>query len=325
MRICKEHDLHDDLWHVASLAHGRDKATAAAYYEEMGDFKRAVELYHRAGQLHKAVEMAFASQQPETLQVIASELDASSDGELVARCAEFFLGIDQPHKAVHLLASAQQYERALAIAAERAVPLTETLADLLTPGKDAVADDAARMRMLVALGELLHAQGDYHTATKKFTQGGDKVRAMKSLLKSGDTDKIVFFAGMSRQRDVYVMAANYLQSFDWQADGKVLKHIVTFYTKAQAWDLLANFYASCGQVEIDEFRDYEKALNAFQEAARCLAKVTTGVQQQRAADGLQVTVLEVRKVVEVQQALERGENSNVAAVCRSILCEYFRA
>ncbi len=34
---------------------------------------------------------------------------------------------------------------------------------------------------------------------------------MKALLRSGDTEKIVFFAGVSRQKDIYMMAANYLQ------------------------------------------------------------------------------------------------------------------
>jgi hypothetical protein len=34
---------------------------------------------------------------------------------------------------------------------------------------------------------------------------------MKSLLRSGDTEKIIFFAGVSRQRDIYILAANYLQ------------------------------------------------------------------------------------------------------------------
>ena len=34
---------------------------------------------------------------------------------------------------------------------------------------------------------------------------------MKALLKSGDTEKIIFFAGVSRQKEIYVMAANYLQ------------------------------------------------------------------------------------------------------------------
>ena len=34
---------------------------------------------------------------------------------------------------------------------------------------------------------------------------------MKCLLKSGDTDKIIFFAGVSRSREIYILAANYLQ------------------------------------------------------------------------------------------------------------------
>lgn len=145
---------------------------------------------------------------------------------------------------------------------------------------------------------------------------------MKSLLKSGDTDKIVFFAGMSRQKEVYIMAANYLQSLSWQSDNKILKNIVQFYSKGHAYESLANFYATCAQVEIDDFRDYEKALKALQEAARSLTKITnTGNvhQQQRAADNLQSAIVEVRKVMEVQDALERGDYNNVSTVCRSML------
>lgn len=315
VRICKENDLQNELWNVANLARSRDKASAAAYFEDSGDFKRAVELYHRSGMLHKAVEMAFASQQPETLQVIASELDVNSDPELVTRCAEFFLGIDQLQKAVHLLANAKHFEKALDICKGRAVPVTETLAELLTPVKDEIAEPT-RVKILTMLGDILQEQGDYHTATKKFTQAGDKVRAMKSLLKSGDTDKIVFFAGMSRQKEIYIMAANYLQAMNWQNDTKILKNIVTFYSKGQAYDLLANFYVNCAQVEIDDFRDYEKALKALLESSKCLTKVQN---VQRANDNLQNSIVEVRKVLEIQEALERGEWQNVITVCKSVL------
>lgn len=321
VRICKEHDLPNDLWTVANSARSRDKATAAAFFEEMGDYKRAVELYHRSGMLHKAVEMAFASQQPETLQVIAAELDAKSDPELVERCAEFFVESQQHQKAANLLATAKQYEKSLEICHTFKVPITETLADLLTPIKDEI-DDLVRIKVLTTLGDILQEQGDYHTATKKFTQAGDKIRAMKSLLKSGDTDKIVFFAGMSRQKEVYIMAANYLQSLNWQSDGKILKNIIQFYTKGHAYDLLANFYANCAQVEIDDFHDYEKAIKALQEATRCLAKITTNasaLQHQRVADNLQNACVEVRKVLEVQDALERNDFNNVIAVSRSML------
>ncbi|XP_053678512.1 intraflagellar transport protein 140 homolog [Anopheles nili] len=312
VRICKENDLSDDLWTVACTARPRDKASAAAYYEESGDYRRAVELYHRAGMLHKAVEMAFKSQQPESLQVIASELDATSDPDLVARCADFFIGIEQPYKAVQLLANARQLAKALAVCAEHHVPLTETLAELLTPAKDDLPENE-RTTLLLRLGEILQEQGDYHAATKKFTQAGDRVRAMKSLLKSGDTDKIIFFAGMSRQKEVYVMAANYLQALNWQNDAKILKNIVTFYSKGQAYSQLANFYANCAQAEIDEFRDYDKALNALQEASKCLARAssTPSTSHPAALDTLQLAMAEVRRVIELQDATERREYSNV--------------
>lgn len=266
--------------------------------------------------LHKAVEMAFVSQQPETLQVIASELNSNSDPELITKCADFFLNVNQYQKAVQLLANAKEFLCALDICGKHGVPITESLAEMLTPSVTDVNDSEQRINILTQLGDILQEQGDYHTATKKFTQAGNKIRAMKSLLKSGDTEKICFFAGMSRQKDVYIMAANYLQSLNWQLDGKIMKNIVQFYTKSQAWDLLANFYANTARVEIDDYRDYEKAMKSLQEASRCLAKLQN---VQRAVDNLQVTILDVRKVLEIQEALERGEHQNVIAMCKIVL------
>lgn len=317
VRICKENDLQDELWTVASIARGKDKATAAAYFEEVGDYKRAVELYHRSGFIHKAIEMAFASQQPDILQVIASELDANSDPELVTRCAEFFQSINLNQKAVVLLANSRQFENALNVAEKHSVPITETISEILTPAKEEM-DDEKRNVILVKIGDLLQEQGDYHLATKKFTQAGDKIKAMKSLLKSGDTEKIVFFAGMSRQKEIYIMAANYLQSLDWQNDQKVLKNIVLFYTKGQAYDLLANFYAVSAQAEIDDFRDYVKALKALQEAAKSLVKISPN---HSALETLQHSVLGVKRFLEIQDLAERRDYHSVIAGCKHLLSQ----
>lgn len=315
VRICKENDLQDELWSVANLAQPREKASAASYFEDNDDCKRAVELYYRAGKLHEAVEMAFNSQQPDILQVIASEFDEKTDPELVQRCSEFFVSIEQPQKAVQLLANARQFESALKICMDYNVPVTETLGEALTPNKDEF-DQNTRLRILLSLGEILQQQGDYHSATKKFTQAGDKIRAMKSLLKSGDTEKIIFYAAMSRQREVYLMAANYLQLSRWQSDPKILKNIVTFYTKAQAFDLLANFYVTCGQVEIDDYRDYRKALKAIQEARKCITKLP---EAQNKIEKLQKMTLAVKQMIELYDAMEQGENQTVMVGCRQIL------
>jgi hypothetical protein len=91
-------------------------------------------------------------------------------------------------------------------------------------------------------------------ATKKFTQAGaaaDKEEAMECLIKSNDPDKnqkIMFFASTLKMQSVFVMAANYLQTLDWHSDGEILKNIVTFYTKAKAFDNLSLFYDACAQV-----------------------------------------------------------------------------
>lgn len=74
-------------------------------------------------------------------------------------------------------------------------------------------------------------------------------QAMKALLKSGDTDKIAFFANVSRQKELFIMAANYFQSLDWRKNPKNLKRIIEFYTKGKAPDLLGGFYEACAQVE----------------------------------------------------------------------------
>lgn len=71
---------------------------------------------------------------------------------------------------------------------------------------------------------------------------------MRALLKSGDTEKIVFFANVSRQKELFILAANYLQSLDWRKDPDILKTIIGFYTKGRAPDLLAGFYEACAQV-----------------------------------------------------------------------------
>ena len=62
-------------------------------------------------------------------------------------------------------------------------------------------------------------------------QAGDKTKAMKALIKSGDTEKIAFFAGVSRHPDIYVLAANYLQTLDWHAHPDIMKNIISFYSK----------------------------------------------------------------------------------------------
>ncbi|XP_060521943.1 intraflagellar transport protein 140 homolog [Cylas formicarius] len=321
VRLGIEHGLSDQLWALSSAVPNEEKLALARYFEDSGDLEKAAALYYRGGGLHDALDLAFDARQYDVVQEIAAGLDAASDPALVDKCVRYFVGDEQYDRAVDLLATAKKYREAIRLCSERNVRLSEDLAEKLTPDKD-ICDEELRLDVLRTLAETLTSQGDYRLATKKFTQAGDKISAMKALLKSGDTEKVVFFAGVSRQREIYVMAANYLQTLDWQNRPDVLRHIVAFYSKGKALDLLANFYVSCAQVEIDEFQNYEKALEALSEASRCLQKISGSkepVQIQRASDIVRHRQTVVKKFVDARKSFERGDGAAAMAQCRQLL------
>ncbi|KAG1950959.1 intraflagellar transport protein 140 homolog isoform X2 [Pimephales promelas] len=274
IRLCKENNLDEQLMNLALLSNPEDMMDTAMYYEEKGThMDRAVMLYHKAGHVSKALELAFATEQFGALQLIAEDLNETSDPALLARCSDFFIKHAQYQKAVELLVAAKKYHEALQLCLDQSLNITEDLAESLTVSKDSThLSEAERKELLEKIADCCMRQGNYHLATKKYTQAGNKIKAMRALLKSGDTEKIVFFAGVSRQKEIYIMAANYLQSLDWRNDPDIMKNIIGFYTKGRALDLLAGFYEACAEVEIDDYQNYEKAYGALTEACKCLTK-----------------------------------------------------
>ena len=91
-------------------------------------------------------------------------------------------------------------------------------------------------------------QGAFALASKKYTLAGDRVRAIKCLVRSGDTAAVIKFANISRNAEIYTLAANYLQQMNWRESVDIMKSIIAFYTKASAFEQLASFYDSCAQV-----------------------------------------------------------------------------
>lgn len=74
-----------------------------------------------------------------------------------------------------------QYSEAIDVCLTYSVQITEELAEKLTPEKGQISEDV-RLNVLEKLAETLLTQGNYHLATKKFTQAGDKVISHTFLL-----------------------------------------------------------------------------------------------------------------------------------------------
>ena len=81
-------------------------------------------------------------------------------------------------------------------------------------------------------------------------QAGDRVRAIKCLVRGGDTKAVIQFATISRNNEIFTLAANYLQQMNWRDSVDIMKAIVMFYSKAKAFEQLATFYDSCAQVSL---------------------------------------------------------------------------
>ncbi|KAL0273238.1 UNVERIFIED_CONTAM: hypothetical protein PYX00_005959 [Menopon gallinae] len=315
IRICKENGFTDRIWGLALSAAPREQADAARYLQEQGDIHKAILLYHKAGMVHKALDLAFSSEDSEALAIISTNLTGQTDPSLLQRVADYFLTNGQYERAVDILATAGKFSEAVALCVEHSVLLTEELAERLNP------TGPERNKLLIEIGECALAQSNYHLATKKFTQAGDKVRAMKALLKSGDTDKIIFLAGVSREKEVYVMAANYLQALDWRSNPQLLNTIIQFYSKAKAYQSLSNFYVACANIEIEEYQDYEKAGVALTEAKRCLTKLSDDLITRKAVETIDRRIADVHQFLRCRRLFDSGSVEEGMSQCQKLLSQ----
>jgi len=273
IRLSKEHGLDTELMSFALQSTTSQMVDCAEYFEQKGEYEKAVQLFQKGGNIPKALDLCFRAQLFDVLHTIADDLGSETDPETLAKCAKFFLDHGQYEKAVHLYITAKRFNEALDMCLQHKIKITDEMAQKMTlPKSDDADKNAERLALLEKLAKCCKKQGSYHLATQKYTQAGDKLKAMKCLLKSGDTEKVIFFADVSRNAKIYIIAANYLQNLDWHNDPEIMKAIIKFYTKAKAFEQLSGFYDACAQVEIDEYRDYEKALGALKEAVKYMIK-----------------------------------------------------
>jgi intraflagellar transport protein 140 len=109
-------------------------------------------------------------------------------------------------------------------------------------------------------------------AAKLYIEVSEPIEALKAVIIGGNPQKVIKFAQYARTAEAYVLAANFLQSCDWHKDPKLIEKITLYYKKAKRYDSLANFYVSCAMLEIDEYKNYAKALKATEVAKKFASK-----------------------------------------------------
>jgi len=321
-RVARQELQNDDLLMRIALEAPEDARSsqtvlreAGRHFEEVGEFGKAVTLYTKAGETARAISICFKHDGLfEELKTLSLQLanKPDTDPALLRRCAELFLEHRQFGKAAELFVAGKQYEEALELIREHRVTLTGEMADKLTPPKGKTkADRQHRTKVLMEIAVCLRKQKSHHLACKKFTQAGDRVRAIECLIKERATDKVIYYASKTKRKELYILAANYLQNLDWHSNPNVMKSIINFYTLAKAHEQLAYFYDACAQIEIDEYRDYEKALTALKEAMKYLLKANGGQQgpSSDAIDAMDQRISIVERFVEARHKIKTDPES----------------
>ena len=88
-------------------------------------------------------------------------------------------------------------------------------------------DETNSKSLLQSLAESALIQGSYLMAAKLFNSTNDRVNSIKALVRLGDTQRVINYANISRDKGVYKIAASFLQTTQGNE-----KTIEAFYKKA---------------------------------------------------------------------------------------------
>jgi len=349
IRLARAHGLDSELMRFALKSTKPLMLECAGHFEARGELDKAIQLYHRGGDLMRALDLCFKAGEKmpggaaggprgnsqaqaqaaalnsvvfDMLNTIAHDLGADTNPQTLTKCAEFLVQHKQFDRAVELHVLAKRYLPAVEMCLQHRVTISEEMVERMTPPESAVAElggEQVRKDILLGIAKALKLQGSYTLASKKYTQAGDRVRAVKCLVRGGDTKAVIQFASISRNAEIYKLAANYLQQMNWRESVDVMKAIISFYTKAKAFEQLAGFYDSCAQVEIDDYRDYEKAIGALRESLKHLAKAGTR-QAEDTASHTERRIYMIDKFVQARKAASKDPDTMVA-ICEALLQE----
>lgn len=92
-------------------------------------------------------------------------------------------------------------------------------------------------------------------------------------MRSGDEERVTRFAQASRSRDLYLLAAQFLQaSGRWRADDAALRTLAALYAKAKSPQHMAAFHEGCAQAALDDGPDFDRAEAALAVRCACCAR-----------------------------------------------------
>lgn len=134
--------------------------------------------------------------------------------------------------------------RVLRLCLTHEVPLTEGMIDHILTATATTAgeskensggDGGGRASLLREAAEVCAAQGAHASASRLFTQAGDRRKGLLSLFALGDADGIVRYTAAARSPELFLLAAQHLrESGAWKRDEQMRAAVGEFLRRGKA-------------------------------------------------------------------------------------------
>jgi hypothetical protein len=127
--------------------------------------------------------------------------------DALSRCVDLVRSSD-PAQACLLLAANGQFAAAAALLTPES--LTAAAVDACTPAKGAMPEHE-RKEVLLSVARACERGRQWVWACKRYTLAGDRARAVRCLCRDGDVGRVWYYSKASRQREVALLAARWMQ------------------------------------------------------------------------------------------------------------------
>ena len=211
---------------------------------------KAIYLYLKGSNIRKGLNLCLATNQLDKIRDISQKSEIKYDKDTLKALAEYFSVQNDHEKALELFIKIKDYENAMKICENHKVKISQETANSMKDDLEKEKDNKIKQELTSRLAKLLMTQGDFEMAHDIYVKMDNLKKAMKCYIKMVDKNKVIEFAQICRNPELFILAANFLKNLDWTPD--IVKIIVSFFNKAKAYFNLSQFYTVLGVSEINE-------------------------------------------------------------------------
>jgi intraflagellar transport protein 140 len=270
-RLAKEKGLDEEIYSLGTQAPKHTQNLIAEYFEKKNKLDKAIKLYIQGSNIRKGLNLCLATNRLDEVRNLSRQLESKQDKDTLKALAEYFTGQNEFEKALELLIRIKDYENSMKICENHKVRISQETANAMKADLENEKDNKTKQELTSRLAKLLMNQGDFEMAHDIYVKMGNLKKAMKCYIKMGDKNKVIEFAHMCRNPELFILAANFLQNLDWTPD--VVKIIVSFFNKAKAYYNLCQFYIVLGVSEINEKKNFKNGEEYLRNALKTVMKV----------------------------------------------------